>query len=207
MKRIMFNDRYGLTQAVIEGRKIVTRRIEGNEQFQYAATSAEDFTHEEDTGCIVMCCQGMEIFRHKCQYKAGEVIAVGQRYVDIHLEMMEGDYGDPIYDSFRCDHVADKPGWYNKMAARADLMPHRIRITDVRCERLWDITDKDCMREGIWEMENVGLKGPTYWYSGLVNSDFRTPREAFASLIDKISGRGTWDRNPWVVVYEFETLK
>ena len=36
---------------------------------------------------------------------------------------------------------------------------------------------------------------------------FPTPREAFASLIDKVSGRGTWDRNPWVVVYEFELVK
>lgn len=32
-------------------------------------------------------------------------------------------------------------------------------------------------------------------------------QEAFASLIDKVSGRGTWERNPWVVVYEFELLK
>lgn len=27
MQKIMFNDRYGLTDAVIEGRKIMTRRI------------------------------------------------------------------------------------------------------------------------------------------------------------------------------------
>ena len=36
---------------------------------------------------------------------------------------------------------------------------------------------------------------------------FQTPREAFASLIDKVSGRGTWERNPWVVAYEFELVK
>lgn len=30
---------------------------------------------------------------------------------------------------------------------------------------------------------------------------------AFASLIDKVSGKGTWDSNPWVIVYEFELLK
>lgn len=37
--------------------------------------------------------------------------------------------------------------------------------------------------------------------------EFDTPRKAFAALIDKVSGRGTWDRNPWVVVYEFELVK
>lgn len=28
-----------------------------------------------------------------------------------------------------------------------------------------------------------------------------------AALIDKVSGRGTWESNPWVVVYEFELVK
>lgn len=62
MQKIMFNDRYGLTDAVIDYIKNNTRRIEGGEQFQRAATSAEDFTYEEATGCIVMCCQGMKFF-------------------------------------------------------------------------------------------------------------------------------------------------
>ena len=52
MKKIMFNDRYGLTDAVIDYIKNNTRRIEGGEQFQRAATSAEDFTYEEATGCF-----------------------------------------------------------------------------------------------------------------------------------------------------------
>lgn len=32
---------------------------------------------------------------------------------------------------------------------------------------------------------------------------FNSPREAFAALIDKVSGAGTWDSNPFVVIYEF----
>lgn len=35
---------------------------------------------------------------------------------------------------------------------------------------------------------------------------FDTPREAFASLIDRVSGKGTWDRNPFVFVYDFELV-
>ena len=34
-----------------------------------------------------------------------------------------------------------------------------------------------------------------------------TPREAYAALIDKISGKGTWASNPYVFVYEFELVK
>ena len=79
MQKIMFNDRYGLTDAVIDYIKNNTRRIEGGRQFQLAATAAEDFTYEEATGCIVMCCQGIEIFRHKCRYKVGEIASISPR--------------------------------------------------------------------------------------------------------------------------------
>lgn len=58
MQKIMFNDRYVLTDVVISGIKNNTRRIEGGRQFQLAATEAEDFFYEEDAGYIVMCCQG-----------------------------------------------------------------------------------------------------------------------------------------------------
>lgn len=52
--------------------------------------------------------------------------------------------------------------------------------------------------------DNVGLEGTTYWYHGLANSSFRTPQEAYASIIDRISGKGTWASNPYVFVYEFK---
>lgn len=92
------------------------------------------------------------------------------------------------------------------MFVRADLMPHHIRITDISVERLQDISGGDCLKEGIWCDDNVGLEGPTYWYHGLANSSFRTPQEAYASLIDRISGKGTWVSNPYVYVYDFELI-
>lgn len=53
MKKIMFNDRYALTDAAIEGIKTNTRRIEGGDQFQLAANSAEEFFYEKDAGSLV----------------------------------------------------------------------------------------------------------------------------------------------------------
>ena len=44
-------------------------------------------------------------------------------------------------------------------------------------------------------------------YNNILSSEwFRTPREAFAHLIDKVSGKGTWERNPYVFVYDFERM-
>ena len=92
------------------------------------------------------------------------------------------------------------------MFVRADLMLHHIRITDIRVERLQDISDEDCLQEGIWCDDNIGLEGTTYWYYGLSNSSFRTPQEAYASLINRISDKGTWESNPYVFVYDFELI-
>lgn len=96
------------------------------------------------------------------------------------------------------------------MFVRADLMPHRIRITDISVERLQDISDEDIMREGIMEGEFVNTWDRYYydtWGDVPNHVTFPTPRKAFASLIDRISGRGTWQRNPWVFVYSFEITK
>ena len=35
---------------------------------------------------------------------------------------------------------------------------------------------------------------------------FSTARDAYKYLIDKVSGKGTWENNPWVVAYSFELV-
>ena len=100
-------------------------------------------------------------------------------------------------------------GWNNKLFVRADLMPHHIRITDIKVERLQNISDEDSLKEGI----NKGQCGSVdthfmdvYYYKGDIQP-YCTPREAFAALIDKVSGKGTWESNPYVWAYEFELMK
>lgn len=93
-------------------------------------------------------------------------------------------------------------------------MPHAIRITDIKVERLQDISDEDCMKEGIFQWRDMEdcpnnsseVMKSRYGFYGVWDS-YGTPREAFAALIDKVSGRGTWDLNPWVLAYRFELVK
>lgn len=191
MKKIMFNDKYGLTQAVLKGRKTQTRRIVYT-QNGFVVFDSEDFQHKKlDNGqaLLTLCNNRFKTAR----YKIGEEVTIAQRYSDI-----ANTHGQEL---------AQLPGWDNKMFVKADLMPHRIRITNIRVERLQDISEQDCMAEGVWRDDNVGLEGTTYWYHGLVNSSFRTAKEAYAALIDKISGKGTWESNPYVFVYDFELVK
>lgn len=191
MKKIMFNDRYGLTQAVLKWQKTVTRRI---------------MNRQPDPDDIAY----MEPKDYPCQppYKVGEIVAVAQCYADIHSELMIGDFGDDCYDSFKNAVVHDKAGWHNKMFVQADLMPHHIRITSVRPERLQDITDEDCLKEGLEWQHGANMFYVNY---NRTNNSREllgdTPREAFASLMDKISGRGTWEQNPFVWRIEFKLVK
>lgn len=96
------------------------------------------------------------------------------------------------------------------MFVKADLMPHRIRITNLRVERLQEISDEDCIAEGIkkYPEEQSHMWGFSYTKCATLHFELlTTPREAYAALIDKISGKGTWASNPYVFVYEFELIK
>lgn len=202
----MFNDRYGLTDAVIEGRKIMTRRLVSDRLWEIW-TDYDDFCNSViggiargGTSVSREYYRECDFFKDKCRYKVGEVVAVAQCYYNAFSSRCD----IPVYGADRT------PGWLNKMFVRADLMPHQIRIIGIRCERLQDISDEECMREGILESWYESTDTTTYGYADEKKGtavEFDTPRKAFAALIDKVSGRGTWDRNPWVVVYEFELVK
>lgn len=185
----MFNDKYGLTQAVLEGRKTQTRRT-------FLKPGEDPLLHGITPEYLISV---------RSRYSLGETIAIAQKYEDLRKDdefyRLCGKNGMPL------ECIKYEKGCHNKMFVRADLMPHHICITNIRVERLQDISEEDCLKEGIWRDDNVGLEGTTYWYHGLANSSFRTPQQAYASLIDRISGKGTWESNPWVFVYDFELVK
>lgn len=228
MEKIMFNDRYGLTDAVIEGRNIMTRRLIDPMPKDCATVHKNcwganwsdepmSLVVDRDTGGIYCkyCGNGVRLhdggYHYKTKYKVGDVVAVAQSYERIGLNPKHYIWL-PDLDAFQL--LSTVKGWRNKMYVRAGLMPHQIRITGIRCERLQDISDEDCMKEGVLEHPYRGymVDGIVYKnskdkeYNGSLQI-FDTPREAFAVLIDKVSGRGTWKSNPWVVVYEFELMK
>lgn len=80
--------------------------------------------------------------------------------------------------------------------------------------QLQDISEEDCLKEGIYVSDTFTKYGIRNGYSPQCANDpkekkwwFNSPREAFSHLIDKVSGKGTWDLNPWNFAYEFELVK
>ena len=202
----MSNDHYGLTEAVLEKRKTMTRRVEridfypGSREEQiekFCKRSATDAKGRQVW--LGFDNKGNWIAQLISHYAIGEEVAVAQSYKSIVEQDPDNDYGNYFVKQFRY-----APGWTNKMFVHAELMPHRIRITNIRVERLQDISDEDCMKEGI-SFYNCGID---FGYKVFgIRGTFSSAKEAFAALIDKVSGRGTWKRNPWVFVYEFELVK
>lgn len=218
----MFNDRYGLTDAVIEGRKIMTRRLINPMPKDCATTHKNcwganwsdepmSLVVDRDTGGIYCkyCGNGVRLwdegYHYKTKYKVGEIVAVAQSYERIGVPPQHY-ISRPDIDGYQI--ISKHKGWRNKMYVSADLMLHQIRITGIRCERLQDISDEDCVKEGV-RVGSQALEYPYYFIDTkqFLICDYKSPRRAFAALIDKVSGRGTWDRNPWVVAYEFELVK
>lgn len=161
MRKIMFNNNFGLEDAVLERRKTMTRRFRND-------------------------------------YNIGDVIAIAQSYSRI-ADLKGYDY---------MNRFISEAGFFNKMFVKAAYMPYRIIITGKRAERLQDISHEDCLREGV--IVNYFRTDDSNAYV-IVNNGyiryFQTAKKAFAHMIDKISGRGTWESNPRVWVYEFELIK
>lgn len=193
MKKIMFNDQYGLTEAVLYGRKTQTRRIAYEKPFKHIRSSG--FIMEgKDKGKLSIN-DGNEIVA-KSTYKIGEVVAVAQRYCDI-------PFANDIF--IRAVPI----GWSNKMFVKSNLMPHQIMITNIRCERLQDISTDDCMKEGIFCSHNEGVHD-AYSYDATNDSKrkkwwYRTPIEAYKMLSSKLHLH--WDSNPLVFIYDFQLIK
>ena len=185
-KKILFNDKFCLTQAVLNGKKTMTRRL---------LKEGTPLGYWEET-------------QKHLPYKVGEIVAIAQSYKEVYPN---ADF-EMVGDGF----MTESAGWTNKMFVRADLMRRHIEFTDVKVERLRDISEEDCLKEGIIFIESLSATGEDAYFFAVkrkvgqmydnILKFFSSPQRAYADLIDKISGKGTWESNPFVVAYSFELV-
>lgn len=207
MKKIMFNDRYGLTWSVLKGKKTMTRRL-----FKAPLAEFNDINYSLRDS-VNANANRKAIIKKYAQYQVGQVLAVAQSYKHINEDMMD-DFYNPIYDAFKEadeEDIVTSSGWDNKMFVSADIMPHQIKITDVKLERLQDIDEEQATREGIQTDTKhfTVYQGQHGFYDLNVEHPwlFQSPRLAFMDLIDRISGKGTWQSNPYVFAYTFKLIR
>ena len=206
MRKIMFADKFGLTDDVLRGRKTMTRRIikfKDELVLEWSEIPALEERWKKDM---------LKIY---APFDVGDVVAIAQSYRVIYREMKK-DPDNPIYETFKAQDETElrkSAGWRNKMFVKASLMPHHICITDRKIERLQDISSEDCMREGVFQCAEPATATPTYHVDGLyadglererILDVFLSPFGAYTALIDRLSGKGTMESNPWAIAYTFE---
>lgn len=168
MNTIKFNEKYSMTESILQGRKTMTRRLckdVSTRKYIYA-NEVECISVYSDENIVEFILINGSIKVSETKYKVGEVLSVS-------------------------------------------ITGIQIRITNIKVERLQDISDDDCMCEGvIHSYKNTMPYGITDVAAPIgVFFCYSNPREAFAALIDKIYGKGTWESNPYVYAYSFEFIK
>lgn len=206
MQKILFNNL--LLPSVLDGTKTMTRRVI---KIDNDDLRGMQFRGINKDGLAIMR-SSVGVAQLVPKYHIGEIVAVAQSYNDVYEELkrIHGSSSSITRDFFHKYIQGGRMPVSNKMFVKAEAMLHQIQITDINVESLQDISDEDCLLEGIYEdyEEHGGMyTTPFYDYKGNKGDGFYTPREAFASLLDKVSGKGTWERNPWVFAYKYKLVK
>lgn len=78
-------------------------------------------------------------------------------------------------------------------------------VTRVRIERLQDITEDDAAAEGVYRGHASGRYADNYVTMAVFGEWFTSARAWYRDLWTRINGNGSWEKNPWVLVYDLRT--
>lgn len=206
---------------MLEGRKTQTRRIITPQPtykdncgicWKGYAYGLNPLDFNEPFGSYMNFVSGTEYDKSCRRYRKGDIVAVAQSYCSIADELENcknatcaAHYEKNVQKASEYISLMEHPGFCNKMFVSPEKMPHQIRITNVRIERLQDIQENDCLKEGIRKVVNENGIYVQYYVGH--SACFENPREAFAHLINKVSRKDVWNVNPYVFVYDFELVK
>lgn len=215
-----------MVEAILENRKKMTRRTGGLEtvnqhpdkwRFDGHAFDSDDEDPTQD-----MYFEKLDNDRNPTEYyvqiypkyKIGDQLWVKETFSFAPLtketKPFYPDLSDYIYKAGSFVNVKWKSSLFMpKAAARIWL-----EVTNVRCERLQNITPEDCIAEGIMPLNmsaaQLAEQGQKYF-------DYSKPKQHFVDGLDpfwsfnslwcSINGGDSWDLNPWVFVYEFKIIK
>jgi hypothetical protein len=221
IKPILFNTE--MVRAILDGRKTCTRRIckDANE---YTVPDMEFYNADKRTYAVHNFAdkehmEQLSTAERTCPICPGDILYVREtvwQKIGYYLDI-DGDTKPSWYNEFKYVASDEKPetGWNYSWAKRPSIhMPKEaariwLKVTDVRVERLREITPKDSENEGVGNLfyEDIGYSEKNYGTE--VDPEYGIAKEQFAwlweSTIKKSDiDRYGWGANPWVWVIEFE---
>ena len=190
MKPILFKTE--MVRAILDGRKSCTRRIckDANEctvpdmdfynadKRTYAVHNFSDKKHTEQ----------LSIAERTCPICQGDILYVRETWFKgLKRYMYRADYTDAEKYYKNGKEVAIR--WHPSIHMPKEAARIFLRVTNVRVERLQDMTDDDAEAEGCFDYTSTALGFPDVWDSTIKKSDL----DCYG-----------WNANPWVWVIEFE---
>jgi len=199
-----------MVQAILEGRKTMTRRTAGihlvnddPDKWIYDPQIKPPFSFKHTVYGFIST--------SKPRYQVGDHLWVREKFetdTDGTVKFYANNI-EVIHNKYYEKLTKWKPGIHLfKKDARLWL-----EVTKVRCERLQSIKYGDCVAEGILslnmstqQLAEYGFRYFDYSKPKQFFNDGLDPFWSFNSLWCSINGGDSWDLNPWVFIYEFKRI-
>ena len=221
MKPILFNTE--MVKAILDGRKTQTRRVFSKTQikyFDYAQKLGEmnslDDLHKNDFSYILQF----------SKFKVDDLLWVREPAKVIEIN----DYQDCFTFKYLADNKEETLSYLDKWENKDGMTVPRwvencqgvpngcikemarifLKVTNVRVERLQNISDEDCLKDGIENVTNYNpielhRKFDTFRFNGCC---YNSAKYAFKNIWNSTAKDGyKWEDNPYVFVYKFERIK
>ena len=191
MKSIIFNTE--MVKAVLDGRQTQVRESFSKKQLKYfdyaqkigEITSLDDL-HENDFSYIL----------DFSKYKVDDILYVKETF---NLSGEEWGIANPLNIEYRADNTKSSHKWFSSNIMRMEYSRIFLKVTNVRVEKIQDISLEDMLKEGINHKKS-------YNYGDIVKTYTQVKREFINNWNSTAKDRYKWEYNPYVFVYEFERI-
>ncbi|MCT7911687.1 hypothetical protein N5912_07585 [Arcobacter lacus] len=197
MKPILFNTE--MVKAILDGRKTQTRRVVNKEYLGLADIEDNNiYVPNEDGGYI-------NILRTSwSKYKVGDILYVRETFAE--------NFGIQKRVVYKAEFNNDAPlsiKWKPSIHMPKKYARIFLKVTNVRVEKLQDITYDDCLREGFLNNQlNPTTTFPTKLKNTKIINYIMVMEQWWANLWNSTAKYGyKWEDNPYVFVYEFERVE
>lgn len=214
IKPILFNTE--MVRAILNGRKTCTRRLvkpQPDEKHSYPLGFVTASTEKKEVGCFGFGTNeyggSIQYVKPPYAYEPGDILYVRETwYKSPSRYMYRADYSNT--ERFYTDGKEVSIKWHPSIHMPKEAARIWLKVTDVRVERLQEITNDGCVAEGIYPSNcrecNSAFGCDTCIDEGYSEIDEFT--EVWDSTIKKPDiDRYGWDASPWVWVIEFERCK
>jgi hypothetical protein len=202
-----------MIQAILEGRKTQTRRIVKPQPKQELDFFGWEL-HPKKLQVAFGTGNKVDSF-HKFPFgQVGDVLWVRETFRIKHPWGHEA-FGYYEYKTYNYQQIKapdssvfqSSPKWKPSIFMPKDAARIWLKITNIKIERLHDISEKDAILEGVEKEFSILFNEWRFKDYYNVKSDWRSAVSSFQSLWANINGINSWDDNPFVWVIEFERIE